>query len=758
MLFLKMLRDLHENKGQFISIFIMTFMGIFIFTGLNAIGEGMEQSSNKFYKETNLADAYLYGLNFTKPELLQLEKEKAVKNVERRFQIDAVLSNNSKTTIQLNYVENNQISSNYRIEGEAFDSKKEGLWLDSSFAKENDLHVGDPISFLIEGQTTTDTIKGLIMNPEYVYSVKDENEVMPNHKNYGYAFLSSREFSLTDEVPYNQLLIKTDLDKRDLQEVITNVLKEKQTVLLMQKNHPSVNMFQNEIKQMKSIQKVFPFVFLLIAVLTTLTTMTRITANQRTQIGSLKAIGFSNKKILLHYMSYGTFVGIISGVLGLITGPMVLPSITFHFQRNFYSLPEWKGRIEPIIFFITFVCIAGCALSGFFACRKELHGVTAEILRPKPPKAGKHTGIEKCRWWNRLSFDYQWSVRDLLRNKIRSVITIIGIIGCMALIICAFGMRDTVKGVTDTSYKELNTYTTKVSISEGITKETMEKIRADKELQFIQESAIEIQAKNGNETTMLVVISEGNYIKQKDRNNNFIDLPDTGITVTNKLAKLYHLNTGESLKWRIYGTKGWVTAKIENIIRNPVNQGVFVSEKAYTELSQDMFPTAFVTKQTAENFKNKEFTYVQSKNDLLKVMDDLLGTMNVMTMILIIAAVILGMVVLYNLGTLSFHEKVRELSTLKVLGFQHRILRKLLQMQNIWLTLLGTFFGVPTGYLLLAYMLKFMGDSIDMIPCISIISYGISILGTLLLSIVVNWFLSRKLKTIDMVSALKSIE
>jgi len=757
-LFRKMLRDLKENLTQFISIFLMIFMGIFIFTGMNAVGQGMDQSSKKFYEETNLADAYLYGMDFTKEEALQLKQEDKVTKVERRVQVDATLKNNSKKIIQLNIVESNQISANYLIEGEDFDSNKSGIWLDSSFAKENDKKVKDSLTIVVQGQIVTVVIKGLIMNPEYLYALKDENEVIPDHDNYGYAFLSAQSLSPDMEVHYNQLLIKTEASKTQLEAMINEIFNTKYAVLVMQADQPSVRMFQNEVNQMKAMQAMFPVVFLMIAILTTLTTMTRITVKQRIQIGSLKALGFSNGKILRHYMSYGVLIGTVGGVLGLMTGPYVLASLMFHFQKTFYTMPEWKTGTSPVVFLTVLICIVCCGLSGYLACRKELHGTTAQIFRPKAPKISKHTRLEKSKWWKSMKFDFQWNVRDLLRNKLRASITILGIIGCMSLIICAFGLRDTIQEITNVSYKELNTYDTKVALSESETYDKLSELSEQEELQFIQETAIEIEVDGEKQTTQLTVIGDGDYIKQKDMNNKFIDLPKNGVVITNKIAKSKNLKIGDDLKWRVYGTNVWITSEITEVIRNPIGQGIFVSAIAYNEMNQVMMPTAFVMNASAEAFSPELYGSVQSKDDLLETMDTMMETMNVMIIILIIAAVILGIVVLYNLGVLSFHERERELTTLKVMGFQYKVLRKLLQMQNIWLTLGGAFLGIPAGYLLLSYMLKFMGDSFDMTAKISMLSYCVSILGTLFLSVIVNWFLSRKLQKIDMVSALKSVE
>ncbi|WP_197662025.1 ABC transporter permease [Mobilitalea sibirica] len=755
-----MLRDLKSNLVQFVSIFVMTFMGIFIFTGMNAVGEGMDQSVSDFYKETKLADALIYGSDFTMEEVQNLRKQEGIHNVERRLQLNASLADNTKSMIQLNIVESNQICLNHIVEGQAFEPDKDGIWLNSSYAKENLIHVGDTLSIKIQGQLISKTVQGLIMHPEYVYALKDENEVIPDHKTFGYAFLSAHFFSgdWGFDLSYNQLLLKSNRDKKSIETIKNTVFPNKQTILVMQEDHTSVRMFQNEVSQMKAMQTVFPIAFLLIAILTTLTTMTRLTSNQRTQIGILKSVGFLNRKIIWHYMSYGVFIGTVSSMLGLFTGPIFLPKLMFKFQKGFYTLPEWNGSLDPRITIIVLGGILLCGISGFYACYKELQGVAAQILRPKPPKAGKHTKLEKSRWWNNLKFDIQWNIRDLLRNRLRSVITVVGIIGCMTLILCAFGLRDTMDDITNEAYDQINTYDTKIVLSDSTSSERMIELKKNQEYQFIQETSVEINIRDEIVSSVLTVVGDGVYINHRDKFGYKVELPKKGLAITNKIAELHDLKVGNMVTWRLYGTGSWVTGEIKVIIRNPIMQGIFISEEAYQAMDLVLRPTAFLTDEAVSEFSNNDFASVQSKEDIVKNMETMMETMNVMIAILVLAAVILGVVVLYNLGILSFQERIRELTTLKVLGFQYHKLRQLLQMQNIWLTLIGIIIGVPGGYLLLTYMLKFMGDSFDLLPHITVFSYGVSIIGTLLLSVVVNWFLSRKLRTIDMVSALKSVE
>lgn len=754
----KMLRDLKVNISQFLSIFLMAFMGIMIFTGFSAVGGGMAHSSKEFYQDTNLSDAYLYGQNFTEEDIELLKEDSSIHNAELRLQLESSLKNRAESTIQLNYVDANRISSNEIIEGSPYTDNSEGIWLDYSFASANNLNLGDTLDLLINGQPLQETIKGLIMNPEYVYWVKGEDEAIPDYKNRGYGFLSANHWNLSNQVPYNQILLKTDLNKTKLNEIIATIFPEKTVVLVMKEDLPSVAMFNNEINQMKAMETVFPIVFLLIAILTSFTTMTRLTANQRGVIGSLKALGFSNRKILWHYTSYGFLISATGGLLGIILGPILLPTLIYDFQKTMYALPKWQGHMAPWTILVVILCILFCGISGYLACKKELHGTAAQILRPKAPKLGKHTRFEKGRWWNKQSFDVQWNIRDIIRNPMRSVITILGIVGCMALILCALGLKDTVESMISTSYEDLYRYESKVTLSEDINIEQINKLRDNSKNQFIQESAIEVKHNNEISTSNLTVLSSGDLIRHQLKPGRFVDLPKEGLAITNKYASQKDLSVGDTLTYRIYGTKEWISGKITLIMQNPLGQGVYITEAAYQKLNQTMLPTSFVTETSSSKLKGDYFKSIQSKEDLRRTMNDLLETLYTMIVVLILAASILGIVVLYNLGVLSFHERIRELTTLKVLGFHFKQLYRLLQMQTVWLTLFGIFLGLFAGYSLLAYMMQFMGDSMDMPATITPLSYCFSIIGTLILSLLVNWILGRRLKTIDMVSALKSVD
>ncbi len=761
MLFKKMLRDMKLNLSQFISIFIMSILGVLVFTGINGEWYGMQKQTNKYYQRTNFANIWISGNNMTKQQADEVSKLDNITNVERRLTFDGTVNIADNPTIRLNFVEKNEISKSVLIKGESFHESEDGLWLESAFAKKRNLSVGDKITINAMDMELTRTIKGLIMNPEYAYVVKDESELIPDHKMFGFAFMSYKAFPNPEFIQYNQILIKTNSTPkyREVEKQIEEKLNGNYSVISNREMHPSYAMLNNEIIQNKAMGGIFPVVFLLIAVLTMLTTMTRITKNQRTQIGIFKALGFSRSKILYHYVSYGLWIGALGSITGLILGPLTLPPILFNMQKSIYSLPQWKADLSPINTFIVIISILSCVATSYYACMNELRGVPASTLRPKSPKLSHHTRIEKSKFWHKLGFSIQWNIRDISRNKIRSIMAIVGVMGCMMLLMCALGLQDTFNNINKWMYERINTYETKLKLEYTISDEDINAIKSKFNTQLVQEAGIEIKVGDKKKSGQLSIVGDGNYINYQDKFEKKMNLPTDGIAITYKMADIFNIKVNDKIKWHIYGDETWTESTIKAIYRTPMGQGISMTDKVYTNMGNDFKPTSALCGEKitqSENFNGVKS--IHPKSQFVKSFNLKIDSLKVFIYIMIFVAVFLGVIVLYNLGILSFTERLRELATLKVLGFSSSKIRNLLQMQNIWLTVIGIIFGTLSGNYLILFILSTMNDTIDMVEKISLQSYIICIGGTFLLSIFVNSILSKKIKTIDMVSSLKAIE
>lgn len=337
---------------------------------------------------------------------------------------------------------------------------------------------------------------------------------------------------------------------------------------------------------------------------------------------------------------------------------------------------------------------------------------------------------------------------------------IAGVAGCTMLLVCAFGCKDCVDEMVVWQYGQLNTAQYKIVFSQSASNLKKREYSQQFKGQLVQEGSCEFRTAERIKTGNITVIDKGNYIHYQDYDGNEIAPPADGLAMSYKLARVLGLTVGDFVEWHIVGEKDWEKCRITMLYRTPVGQGITLSKQAYEALHYTFTPTSLNTNMSVPDYvrDSDNISGVISLEQLKSDLDQNMEMMNLMVVILILAAVLLGVIVLYNMGVLSFLEKTREIATLKVLGFSSRRIRTILRQQNNWITLLGIVLGIIMGYLLLDGIMQTMTDDQDMPTVIYGLSYLYSIIGTWLVSTGVNTMLSRKVKTICMVDALKGVE
>lgn len=759
MLFKKMLRDMGRHKTQFVSIFIMAFLAVFIYTGVGGEWIGLVHSSDDFYKATNLADVWVYGNNFSDEQEEAVSEVEGVKSVERRLVLDATADFDNNPNIAMHFVEKNQISKLYLVEGEEFDvNDSEGIWLDKRFCDAKNLSLGETITLTVNGYKIDKEIKGVIYSSEYLYR-SDTEGITPDFSANGYAYLSYKAFPVPEGLVYSTLLIKTDdnVNMDQLEESVSDALDGKYSVFLERKNHPSVNMFANEIEQHRMMGDIFPVVFLAIALLTMMTTMTRMVTAQRIQIGTLKALGFKKGVILRHYISYGFWLSLAGAVLGAIVGPLTLPHLFYPSMSGFYTLPEWKSAFDISFVLMSGIVVVSCTLVTYLVCRRLLGDMPAKTLRPKAPKVTRHGLLERTRLWQKLGFNSWWNVRDASRNKIRSLMAIVGVFGCTALLVCAFGMYNGMEGLKVWQYEEINQFESKLTVEETATDEQIMNAKEAVSGELVMEDSVEIRANDRKKTASLTVTDQVTLITPTDKNRNAITLPADGISLTYKMAESLGVHKGDVIEWHIYGDDEWIESTVAEIYREPVNQGISMSREHFEDLGYQFMATGILSpEKVEEHFPG--ISSILSNQDMMESWEELTGAMMTMVYILILAACTLSIIVLYNLGLLSFTEMEREMATLKVMGLKTRKLRGLLLTQNIWFSIIGFAVGVPGGLVLVEVMVSSSGESFDFPVGLDLFNFLLSFAITFGLSILVNLLFSKKIKRLNMVEVLKGVE
>lgn len=746
----KMLRDIKINKTQFIAIFLMAFLGIFAYTGIYAEYYGLVQTSDGFYADTNMADAWIHNTDFDDAAIGKINEFTTQSDRQEVVQSQAKLEN--EPDITLHFIEKGTISKFYVTEGEDFNPDDgSGVWLDARFADARNLKIGDKITFEFDNTTLKKEIKGLGYSPEYIYEVSPSS-LTPDFHEMGFAYLSSKAYP--NDLQYNTVLVKYNSSESDFNDKLSTV---DHLSVTKKDDHLSVSKFADEMTQHKMIGDVFPIVFILVTFLTLLTTMTRIVTHQRTQIGILKAVGFKDKTIILHYLSYSFWPVLAGAIIGLITGPMVIPQMFYPTMMTSFSMPSWHPGFDMSFIYIAALMVILSVLVTYLSCRRISRENPANTLRSKAPNTSTKTFIEKSRIWNRLNFNLRWNWRDARRNNFRALMTIVGVMGCVALLIAAFGMNDSMNELKSWEYDDITHFESKLLLSNEANPMELYYILNYTDGSFIMQQSIEIKANGQEDTVGLLASNNTDLISYTDSNRNPIEIDEGDVSLSKKLAQKFNLTIGDKIRWHIVGEDDWVTSKIGQIHAEPISQGLIMSPDTLEDQGLNFTPTHIITgDEFGENYDSiKSVTRI----DKIKESWDQM-TMAVMMMVYVVTfvAVALAILVLYNLGILSFTEMEREIATLKVLGFKTNTLRKLLLTQNLIFTAIGFVLGIPLGFYFMTLMMNAAGDSIYYIPTLTWGNILLSAAITFTISIGVNVLFSGRINDLNMVEALKDVD
>ena len=785
----KMLRDIKQNLSQFITIFLMVFIGVMAYSGIESYMEGMKQTADNFYREYNLQDLNVMG-ELTKENLDTIKQIENVKNAESKLTVNGVLEENDDTTLQLSFIESNEISKFYIVEGNEFDSNTKGIWLDDFFAKENNLKIGDTLKVKYDGYVLDEKIMGFINVPDHLYDVKDESQIFPDHKTFGFAYLSVNElegyiknqvmqemnitdsklfehyvndFNFKDYLKYNYIMV--DLDNKEEINEVKNKIEEKidNVALVNVEDTASYRQYQGEIEEGETYIGVFSGLFLFIAVLSVITTMTRVVKKQRTQIGTLKALGFKRWKIILHYIGYSFWISLVAAVLGIVGGRYFIGNIFIGMEMSFFEIPNGMPIIKNDSYIVALLVVLCVSFVTYLSTRKILKEKPAETLRNEIPKVKENSlNATTSKVFKNMSFSTKWNIRDMLRNKARTITGIIGIAACCMLIVCSFGMLNSMNHFVDLQFNRLFNFNYKLSIKSDINTSLLEDLTDKYGNATSQSLYIEIKDKDGErESNNIFVTDSKDYVRFIDNKEKFVNIDkNDGVYVTYKLAKTKGYKMGDEITWHIAGNNTYYTSKIVGFNKDPQNQNVTMTREYLESLGIEYKPDSLYTNEDLSDTKEIEgVDTIANREELKEGMNNMLEMMKTMIVLIIFVAVVLGVVIIYNLGVLSYSEKQYQFATLKVLGFKDKKIRKIFIKQNNIISCISIIIGMPLGFYLTDWIFKTaIEESYDFGASINMETYIIALIGTFIISYLVSKLLARKINKIDMVTSLKGNE
>ena len=535
-----------------------------------------------------------------------------------------------------------------------------------------------------------------------------------------------------------------------------------------------------------AIGKVFPVIFFLVAALVSLTTMTRMVEEQRTQIGTMKALGYERLDIAGKYVCYALLASVLGSMLGCVVGQKLLPAVIIQAYKIMYNnLPDVLTPMNPgYSLLASFLAVACTVLAALSACWRELRSVPAVLMRPEPPKAGKRVLLERVGWlWRRLNFSQKSTVRNLMRYKKRFFMTIFGIGGCMALLLVGFGVRDSLVCIGDVEFGQIRKYDAVLTMEKDCSRTAAEKLeevlRQDARITGMmraEEKAVDVssEAAQTERSAYLIVPADRqleNFITLRQRTDGTpLSLSGDGIVITEKLAKLLHVQVGQTVFLKEDDTSRHAV-KITGITENYFMHYMYMSPALYESIygNQPDFQEIFLDTTSSEtDFEDALRTDYMEQEAVAAVsflsgtsarVRDMLRSMDTLIYVLVISAGLLAFVVLFNLNHINITERRRELATLRVLGFYEEEVSQYVFRENVVLTVIGAVVGAGLGMVLHRFVI--MTAEIDTMMFgrqIAGLSFVYSILLTFLFSGIVNVGMHVTLKKINMVESLKSVE
>lgn len=763
MLARKMLRDLKQNFGQFFSVFILALLAMAMYVTFEGHVVSEQNARKVFHKECNTADLWVYSESFTKDQLEDIRSLSFVKDAQLRTKLSGSAPDCDDAQVDIYLTNENIVNKAYKISGEEFDpSDKDGVWLTDAFAQKRKIKVGDDFTVKYAGGTFTKKVKGLIESCEYEYRQAD-GDADVYIENIAFIYMSYD--ALDVEIPYTEMDIVTkDAGALAHEDAVAKALKNEYSAIIDRKSVQGLARFDSELEQHQSFSYVFAIIFLGIAVLVIATSMSRMVEKQRTQIGTMNALGMKNSKILLHYISFSLITSGLGAIAGMLLGVLWGAPYMLEIFGAYYIVPGRKSEFNMIYFVLLIAIVAVCALAAYVSCKKLLKIKPAEALRPAAPKAGKKCLAERLPFWEKLSFSSQYNLRDISRGKMRAFMSVVGTAFGMLLMVYGAGCDGLLAQMEAIVFDKTTPSEYQIKIAEDADVDDVKELAKSLDGELIMTSALEVSAvKNANSSEKqkgVLTVTEGkNLYNILDLNNEVTEIKAGTVGLSRKFVEELNLKVGDTVYWHLYTKNEWHEAKIGVIYRSSETQGMTMLYEDYKNTDETYQPTMLMSDKTQKNLKsNTCVASVNTKKQMKDAYEKSMDIVNVLIYMMMIFSAICVVVVLYNSGSLSFNERVKELATLKVLGFQSGAIRKMMSRQNMWLSLIGIILGAPFGKASFNMMMNSNGENFDYNLSIRPLAYIEAGIFVLIVSVLVSFMFSKRIRKLDMVEVLKGVE
>lgn len=768
-LFRKMLRSIRQYKFQFLSVLLLAALSVTVYSGLEGIWSSIEYEYGRFSEETNLADEWVSATYFTDEDIAAIRGTDGVKDVSARLRITAEVSAAAPVSrLSLDTVGNEAISSMRLLEGTPYDrALTNSVWINRDYSEANDISVGDTLALTLNNTTVEVSVAGIVMSAERAHFVGSSDYYVPNHHRFGYGYMSD-DLASAFGIPYRCNLLAVTSEDSALKERVNDILGSRFLAYYDRDTMFEVSFVNNQAGNLKRISLLFSGLFLLLAVMSMRTTIKRLIDAQRSDITTLKSLGFSNHALILHYASYGLLVSIPGTILGFLCSFPFTKALQPN-QQRIISIPEWPIRHTVGSLLVILLLVFLSFLTAVLAAVGAIRGLPAESA-DRRGKTARNTLLERLPgFWRKIGFGLRWTLRDASVHKARILLGIVSVCGSFMLLMIGFGTPDSIKAFTDNTYGREFTYTNKLTLTAGTDPADVASLAKQLNGQMTEVLQSRMKVVKEGETGASVATAEDTYFKTVTvfSDGSFIHLEttdgrapgDDGAYITEGMAEALGIKRGDTVELFPSGSERSYSFVIAGTIPSSMPQSLYITERCWTDAGAEFRPTCILTGDIADPAAVKADPTVAQLLNVARQADNLeefrtafSGIFNLMKAI----AFVLVVIVLYNLSVLSFIERAREYNTFRVLGFHYGEIRLLASFENILILGLGALAGLPLGFQFLKlYCANFSNDTLKIYAAIAGADLARVCIIVFLCTLATTLLLSLRIRKIDMVQALK---
>lgn len=771
----RLFRMIKNTKGQYIAVLAIIVTGIFVFTAVSNSATNLKDSINDYYEETNFADIYVQGLSISDKLENQLAGVQDIKQAEARIVFDtSFITDNEDKDVNVRVISvdkfENKINKLFIKSGKRILTEKDVIVIEQ-FAAARNIKIGDVIKIKINGRQQELTVSGIASSAEYIYMVENGETLLPDPKKFGVLYLEENYLRkiYSSRGDFNEILL--DINNDSNIEKTVDYLEDNSDNLnlisiIKKSDQLSNNMLSQEISGLDMMAKSVPVVFIVFAGIMLATMLSRIVKKDRISIGVLKALGFTDNEILIHYLKYAASVGIIGSILGSSIGT-ALSGVMTNYYLVFFNIPMLTVKVYYYKIFISVILsVLLCVASGFFGVRVIIKINPAESMKPEAPKKGKRIFIENIKViWRRVPFSWKIVLRNIFREKKKFFFTGAAISITCGMLIMTIWMIDIIDVMFNRQFSEFMSMDYNISFdgfkSERAVKEFSEALSINN-----MEGRIEIpfEIENGRISKVVSIIGlkkDTEFYGFRDTKGLKINIPSDGILISSNLAKSLNVNAGDEILLNnfVSDRDGYVTVK--GIVNQSLGINVYMDIDYLRNqfLDKGIINGVYINSydDVPKKLDHMKNVTIQSQGDIKESFEEFTTITAVSMGFMVVFSGLLGFIIVYSMTLMSINERTLEFSSLRVMGFSKKEIFNILVRENMIMTAIGIIAGIPVGLWLVEYMGRtFTTDVYTMNEPLNPRSLIVSIMATIVFVILAQLMTYAKIHKLDFMQALKN--